>query len=1103
MSSSLPRTSALQGYFNTRTDTDGVEDIRFVAGRRPQSRELNELPDILRARIDSIADSLFSDGDVVTGAEAAAGPAQLGLAYANVTITTQDGRVFMRGKVYSVAGAVLPVPSTGKVKVGIRFRLREVTELTHPDMVNDPAPGGNFAEPGAPRLVSELQWGWKATNLQDPLVDWDFYPVYEVQDGLLVLKASTENNSWFLNLLASYDYNANESYIVRGFSVQFTGQTDTDYVFSVKAGLANVMGFQVERGADLRYLIEKDPDTVFANNEPHVFSADPDGRDRIFFNRPPMATLGEVFGVLQKTETVEKGFSGGADDLPDSSVVSITQIVRGATNYLQGVSWTLANGRVQWAAAPAAQPGPGETYEVTYQAQQVIAVAPEDQFADHIVIGGAGVPIVEGSFVNIDYHYKLPRVDLIALNQDGTISRVPGIPRLQNPESPKAARGQIALAEVEMDWRNPPVVRTAIVRAYPVWKQHDLEQRVALLEKRDAANALRVNAAVSEPAARYDIFADPLKDDDQRDSGIPQTAAIVDEALVLPIIGDSQLLEWPVGHASRGNNSKAWTLPYTTEVMVDQPQMTACMRVNPYQAVDPLPAKMTLEPSIDHWTVDNTIYLSPITRMFSRRGARNSVQRRSRVVEVSETSSSALETRVRSISYKIEGFGPSESVASATFDGVTIAGVAGVQASAAGIVQGTFMIPAGVPSGIKEVIFLGTGGSEATARYIADGAVVTSVMQQVLTVSITNRRRRDPLAQTLTPTADSMIAAVDIKFCAIGNRSLPVFVQIREVELGIPSGVILAETRLSMATTTTGAWTTVPFDIPVQVRAGQEYALVFLTNDAYHALGIARLGEYASAADNGGDEGWVASQADAVGTLLKSANASTWLPEPSADLSYRLYRARFTALSRTVLLGRHVITEASDVQVTASVLRVSAETDVRFQVNQTAASATDIVEEGQTIQFTERRSDTLEVAAILTGTQYASPVLFPGTQLLVGQLQGQGTYFSRSFKASATFTARVICSVYRPGTAAIEAAVLGAQVDGTGAEVIVDGQTQPAYYTATLHSVTPENDGYAEYEWLVSGVRGMGLGRSTKLRLTLSGNAKDRIAVRDVRTITK
>lgn len=1105
MSSQFPRTSSQPGYFNTRTDTDGVEDIRFLRGRRPQSRELNELPDILRARIDSIGDSLYSDGDVVRGGEAVVGPAQNGLAYANVTVTMQDGNVYLRGKVYAVPGAVVPVPNVGKVKVGIRFRLREVTELTHPDMINDPAPGGNFSEAGAPRLLSELQWGWKSltSTAQDPLGDWDFYPVYEVQDGVLVLKASTQDNGWFLNLLASYDYNANENYIVRGFGVRFVTQTETHYVLTISAGLANLLGYQVERGADLRFEIEKNPDTLFANNEPHVFTADPDGRDRIYLNRKPLATLGEVFGVVRKTEAVIKGFSGGADDLPDSSVVVIDQIVRGATVYQQGVSWTLVGGRVQWAPAPAPQPGTGETYEVTYQSQQVIDVAPEDQFADHIVVGGGGVEIVEGSFVNVDYHYKLPRVDLLVLNTDGGVVRVAGIPRLRNPEAPKATRGQLALAEIEMDWRNVPVVRQATVRAYPVWKQHSLEQRVALLEQRDAANALKVNATISEPAARYDIFADPLLDDDLRDGGTPQTGAIVDGGLVLPITGESHILDWPVGHASRGNNARAWTLPFVDEVMVDQPQMTACLRINPYQAFDPLPARLTLDPAVDTWTVNNTVWLSPITRRFTRRGRRNQVSTSRTVTEVAETSTAVVETRVRSVAFRVEGFGPGESIASATFDGVALAGLPGLQASPAGILAGTFMIPAGVPSGIKEVSITGTGGGEAVARYVAEGSVVTSTLQELLTVTVTRRRRRDPLAQTFTPVEDSMVSSVDVKFCAVGDRNLPVLVQIREVELGIPSGVILAETRVSMGTIVAGAWTNVAFEIPVSVRAGQEYALVFLTNDAQHALAIARLGEYAQAADNGGDEGWVTSQPDSVGTLLKSANASTWLPDPAADLCYRLNRARFTALSRTVLVGRHAITEATDLQVIASTLLVSAATDVRFQVNQTMASATDLVEEGQGIEFTERRTDVVEVAAHLSGTAYASPVLFPGTQLLVGQLQGQGSYVSRAFKGSAEFSARIICKVFRPGTATVEAAMLGAQLDGTGNEVVVGGVQQTAFHTAALHSVTPQGDGFEEYEWRVSGVHGVGLDRMTRVRLLLNGTARDRVEVRDIRVITK
>jgi hypothetical protein len=123
-----------------------------------------------------------------------------------------------------------------------------------------------------------------------------------------------------------------------------------------------------------------------------------------------------------------------------------------------------------------------------------------------------------------------------------------------------------------------------------------------------AQERLRNDANSREPAAKKGVFVDPFFDDDMRDQGINQTAAIVDRELTLPInasISDS------------GKGTTPWLLPYVLEPVLEQLLQTVDMQINPYQAFAPIPAKVAINLNVDRWTEVQTTWSSPITQRFS------------------------------------------------------------------------------------------------------------------------------------------------------------------------------------------------------------------------------------------------------------------------------------------------------------------------------------------------------------------------------------------------------------------------------------------------------------------------------------------------------
>jgi hypothetical protein len=129
-----------------------------------------------------------------------------------------------------------------------------------------------------------------------------------------------------------------------------------------------------------------------------------------------------------------------------------------------------------------------------------------------------------------------------------------------------------------------------------------------------------VDANIREPAAKKGLFVDNFLDDDLRDQGATQTGAIVAGVLTLPITASAQ-------HAKE-NGNVLLTLDYTLTPVVEQLARTGSMKINPYQAFAPVPARVTLDPTVDQFTVTNTTWASDVTeRLITGSGVRSRCHR--------------------------------------------------------------------------------------------------------------------------------------------------------------------------------------------------------------------------------------------------------------------------------------------------------------------------------------------------------------------------------------------------------------------------------------------------------------------------------------------
>lgn len=214
--------------------------------------------------------------------------------------------------------------------------------------------------------------------------------------------------------------------------------------------------------------------------------------------------------------------------------------------------------------------------------------------------------------------------------------------------------------------------------------------------------------------------------------------------------------------------------------------------------------------------------------------------------------------------------------------------------------------------------------STGQGSYSAIGTLITRQRQTTITTIVTTTRREvvrvrrdDPLAQSFVVGRDIdapdlngfssddkgvVLTELDLYFGNIPTESEPLEVQIRTVELGIPTLNLVGKSKTlypdQIVTSKTGEIATrVTFDEPMFLAPGNEYAVVLVapTSDQYEVW-IAKMGEKTVNTQSLPDaESVIYTKQFALGSLFKSQNGSIWTPTQELDLKFKLYKAKFTA----------------------------------------------------------------------------------------------------------------------------------------------------------------------------------------------------------------
>lgn len=712
----------LENYYNRYNPDQHYDHWMFRSGYVLQSAEFNELQSALQQRVRRLGNAMLRDGDLLQGGTLSITDA--GICHCSPAV------VYLNGAVRDVPEHDLIINLTGTVQVGVYVTETVITELEDPTL-RDPAMGmRSYQEPGAARLRVEASWGLSGGN------HVEFYPLWTVVDGVVQQRTAIEPTDPITQALARYDVQSTGgSYRVSGMELSQVRLLPNDVqVLTVNAGLARVMGREIERLSSVEIRHDASPDLYTLTAEPHASSNATSMRVNVDY--PPIADVQSVQVTKEKTILLVHGnYVGVADSLPNTSVLQIMAVSQGASTYTQGTDYILSAGAVNWSLS-GAEPATGSTYTVTYR--YIDTIHPDDVDTTGFTVAGA----VDGSIVLVNYRSKLPRWDVLGLTATGDLLVIRGVSDLHQPWVPVVPADTLELARLRQTWYGAPTISSSGMQVVPMQTLHALSGRMDAVLRTLTQYALKFDTAAREVGIKKDLFSDPLLDGSFRDAGVFQSAAIAN--------GQCQLAVIPYATYLHYDSPLLLTPQHVTAI--EQLRSSSSMLVNPYQTFTLLPATVTLSPSVDQLVYPMTDYVDALTRQITRAVAKGTdtsalptTETITEVAEVNTSTDAVIHPQL--VSFILEGFAPGEAVTGISFGGINVTRAFNIVetngqqephltqfpvADGGGVVRGQLRIPDGIQAGTKKVQFIGEHGSFGAAFFTAESKTQTTHLRRVI-----------------------------------------------------------------------------------------------------------------------------------------------------------------------------------------------------------------------------------------------------------------------------------------------------------------------------------------------------------------------------------
>ena len=166
------------------------------------------------------------------------------------------------------------------------------------------------------------------------------------------------------------------------------------------------------------------------------------------------------------------------------------------------------------------------------------------------------------------------------------------------------------------------------------------------------------------------------------------------------------------------------------------------------------------------------------------------------------------------------------------------------------------------------------------------------------------RGGRDPLAQSFRVGEEgAYVTSVDIFFAEVEDPAVPWWVEIRTMEVGLPTEQLVSpdarvdlDASEALVSSDASVATNIAFPCPIYLEPDTEYCFVVGSPFNTYEVFTAEMGQTAlNAQELPAAAGNVYSNQFSVGSIFKSQNSSTWTPCQFEDMCFKLYRANFTS----------------------------------------------------------------------------------------------------------------------------------------------------------------------------------------------------------------
>jgi Domain of unknown function (DUF4815) len=566
----------------------------------------------------------------------------------------------------------------------------------------------------------------------------------------------------------------------------------------------------------------------------------------------------------------------------------------------------------------------------------------------HIDFNGmTGMKPKDKGMIRVSYDYYLARADVITLNSEGQFTVLEGQPDRTSVTRPPVHEDPLTLKIGEVfvypNSDQATALNNGVVRL-TMPQIVNLKDRLENVEYNQAIEALENQSIVTDdPLVLRGVFADGFVDFSRMDLNASSVAlSLEDASITLMVNAPTDKMRVPE-FSENASVAASWgrlvTAPYTEVKEITQPLATQAMNVNPYAVYNKL-GVLNLTPGADNWIEQDKITVNKEETMTVRmdrwwahnrstsihKDLRNLINeidldgnqswdmklgyhydlangRTGTLTDVASTvRNSAIEfIRQRDIAFAATNLQPMSNNLFLTFDGIRVpitptgSTVAGgqsgtIMADAQGRASGKFTIPAGIRTGVREVV-LQNEDNMAMSTYTAQGTLKTT--EEVITKTRVTVNLYDPLAQSFVFPQDRVVTSFDVYFASKSSTD-NIIVQVRGLsEGGFPNQTVYAERILTPAEIQTSAdasvATKIALDDPLMAKAGQSYCLVLITDSNEYTAWIGTTGQNRIDAPSQ----TVVSQPYVNGVLFSSSNARTWSVHQESDMKFSVYTAEF------------------------------------------------------------------------------------------------------------------------------------------------------------------------------------------------------------------